>query len=287
MKKSKLSIGIILSLLSAFVYAFTVIIEKKYISDMSSEKILFLMYLGAGIGLYIIHLFSKKRPSKKNKITTKEVPKIIIIILCELISSFLIIEAIKYLNTSLVSLLEIFEIAATSICAYFIFNNPIDKEEKMAIVLVLIASFLLNYKQNIFDDFGIGSFFVILACIFWGISNNVTALISEKEPAFFTSIKCTSVAVLYLLIIVIKSDLTILYPELLLFGFLTYGLGILFYAMSTRYLGASRSTLIFSFCPIFGVILSIILYGDKITTTFIISFILMVISILLVNKAEN
>ena len=59
-EKTKDNIGLFLALISACLYAFNVIIEKKYIGNLSSEKILFLMYLGAGVGLYVIHLCSKK-----------------------------------------------------------------------------------------------------------------------------------------------------------------------------------------------------------------------------------
>lgn len=69
-KKILANIGILLALVSACFYAFNVIIEKKYIDKISSEKILFLMYLGAGIGLYFIHLLIRKKyKEKENKIT--------------------------------------------------------------------------------------------------------------------------------------------------------------------------------------------------------------------------
>ena len=60
MKKFKLKkhMGLILALTSAFLYAFNVIIEKHYITSISSESILFLMYFGAFFGLGFIYLFT-------------------------------------------------------------------------------------------------------------------------------------------------------------------------------------------------------------------------------------
>lgn len=287
MKKNKImirNIGLFMAIISAFLSAFNVIIEKKYIEYISSESILFLMYLGAGVGLYIIHLITKN--SKKitqNKITKKEVPKILIIVICELFASFLIIEAVKRVDASLVSILLIFEIIMTAICAYFIFKDPIDKNETTAIILMIIGCFILNYKSGVFSNVGISSFLVICACFCWGVENNITASISSKEPALFTSIKCGSVSILYLIITFIKGSLNISFPILVLFGFFTYGLAILSYAISTKYLGANKSTLVFSFSPVFGAILALIIYKESLTNTFFISAVIMICAILIIN----
>lgn len=283
-KKLMKRIGLLLALASALFYAFNVIIEKMYIDKLSSEKILFFMYLGAGVGLYIIHLFTKrKRVSKKNKITVKEIPKVMIIVVCELLASILIIESIKRIDSSLVSLLSVFEVVMTSLFAYYIFKDPISKYEFIAIILVIIASLILNFKYGILSNISLSSLLVIGACAFWGIENNVTALISAKEPEFFTSIKCMCVSLLYFGLIVVKGDFSFSYPILILFGFFSYGLGVWLYAVSTKYLGASKATLVFSFSTIFGAILAFIIFNEVITYTFIISAILMIIGIMIMN----
>ena len=289
MKKRLLyNIGLVLALVSACLYAFNVIIEKKYVDNMSSEKILFLMYLGAGVGLFIIHLLTKhKYKERENKITKKELPKIATIVICELLASFFIIEAVKNIDASLVSLLSIFEIIMTSLCAYLIFKTPIEKNEVIAIIFVLAGSFVLNFKNNIFSSISLNSLLVIIACLCWGIENNVTASISTKEPALFTSIKCGAVSLLYLMLVIIKGDFSFSYPILIIFGFFSYGLSILSYALSTKYLGASKATLVFSFSPIFGVLLAFIIYGEKLTSTFLISAILMIIGIIFMNYKRD
>lgn len=287
-KKVLANIGLLLALVSAFLYSFTVIVEKKYINSLNSNEILFLMYLGAGVGLLVIHLFTKnKYKERETRITKKEIPKIILIVICELLASFSIIEALKSIDASLVSLLTIFEIVMTSLCAYYIFKDPIEKNEVIAIVFVLLGSFILNFKNGIISNINVNSLLVIFACLCWGINNNITASISSKEPAFFTSIKCSSVAILYLILSIIDNGVTFQYPILILFGFISYGLGILTYAISTRYLGASKATLVFSFSPIFGVILSFIIYSEKLTVTFVISAVLMIIGILFMNYKKK
>ena len=282
------NMGVLLAILSAFLYAFNVIIEKKYVSNISSEMILFSMYLGAGFGLFVIYLCTRKKVSnEKNKITKKEIPHIVTIVICELVASFLTIEAVKVVNAGLVSLLSSFEIIMTAICAYFIFKDPIEKNEVISIILMIIGCIILNYQADILSDVGIGSLLVILGCLCWGIENNVTALISKKEPAFFTAIKCSAVALLYLVIVIIKGSFTIDAPELVFYGFFSYGLSILSYAVSTKYLGASKSTIVFSFSPIFGVILALLIYHEKLTIPFVISMIIMIIAIIYLHPKQK
>lgn len=288
MRKFKLKkhIGLILALTSAFLYAFNVIIEKNYITNISSESILFLMYFGAFFGLGFIYLFTKKKKSAQNRITKKEIPKVVIIVLCELFASLLMIEAVKLVDASVVSLLSVFEIVATAVIAYFLFKEPLDIKDVISILLMILACVILNFKQNFFSNISISSLLVIGGCICWGLENNVTASISKKEPEFFTSIKCGAVALLYLIIALIKGTFDISIPYLFIFGFFTYGLSILSYAISTKYLGANKATLIFSISPIFGVILAVLIYHDQLTISFLISIFIVLVALLLINTKD-
>ena len=288
MRKFKLKkhIGLMLALTSAFLYAFNVIIEKNYITNISSESILFLMYFGAFFGLGFIYLFTKKKKSAQNRITKKEIPKVVIIVLCELFASLLMIEAVKLVDASVVSLLSVFEIVATAVIAYFLFKEPLDMKDVISILLMILACVILNFKQNFFSNISISSLLVIGGCICWGLENNVTASISKKEPEFFTSIKCGAVALLYLIIALIKGTFDLSIPYLFIFGFFTYGLSILSYAISTKYLGANKATLIFSISPIFGVILAVLIYHDQLTISFLISIFIVLVALLLINTKD-
>ena len=281
-------IGVILALISAFFSALYVIFEKKYILLTNSESILFLMYLGAGLGLLITYLLTKNSSKiKQEKITKKELPQVALIVICELVASLLIIEALKIVSAGVVSLLLVFEIIMTSIFAYLIFKEPIENNELVSIVLIIIGFVILNLDINSISQISISSLLVIGACISWGLENNVTSLLSSKEPALFTSVKCLSVSILYLVIALIGNSLDISHPILLFYGFLSYGIGILTYALSTKYLGANKATLIFSFNPIFGVLLAITLYKEVVTTSFFISSIIMIIAIIILNKPSK
>lgn len=65
--------GYIFSFLSAFLYALDVPISKIYLDSVSSNELLFLMYLGSALGVFLFIMFSKSRKLllKKDKVTSK------------------------------------------------------------------------------------------------------------------------------------------------------------------------------------------------------------------------
>ncbi len=55
LKSNKLK-GFIFSFLSAFLYALNVLVLKKFLGDISSNELLFLLYMGSTIGILLIML---------------------------------------------------------------------------------------------------------------------------------------------------------------------------------------------------------------------------------------
>lgn len=55
LKSNKLK-GFIFSFLSVFLYALNVLVLKKFLGDISSNELLFLLYMGSTIGILLIML---------------------------------------------------------------------------------------------------------------------------------------------------------------------------------------------------------------------------------------
>lgn len=88
-----------------------------------------------------------------------------------------------------VSLLNNFEIVATSLIALLIFKEPIGKRLWVAIILITIASIILSVEDVSSLSFSFGSIFVLLATICWGLENNCTRKLSLKDPIQVVIIK--------------------------------------------------------------------------------------------------
>ena len=90
-----------------FFYALNVPLSKRLISKLSSNTLLFILYFGATIGFFLILLFRNKKFSLKP--VKGEVLWITGVIACDIIAAFLVVESLKYLNASTVSLLSALE----------------------------------------------------------------------------------------------------------------------------------------------------------------------------------
>ena len=75
--------------------------------------------MGSALGMFFIILFKKNERSFKPK--KEEIPFISGVMVCDVLAALLIVSSLKYLNASTVSLLNIFEIAATIITSCVIF----------------------------------------------------------------------------------------------------------------------------------------------------------------------
>lgn len=273
--------GFIFSFLSAVLYAINVPISKKFINELSSNELLFLLYIGSAIGVLIIILLNKKS-NKTLKPSKEERPYIGGIILCDIIAAILIVESLRYLNASTVSLLSILEIGATIIISTIIFKTKIYKNLILSVIFVTLGGIILSIDNTTNISLSLVILLPVVAAILWGLENNLTAKISNKNPLLLVFYKCLSVAIFNMIFILKDTNIFILmynYWYLLLLGFLTYGLSILYFAYSTNLLGASKTAIVFSLSPIFSTIFSIIIFKDKINTFFIISLLLMLIGI--------
>jgi drug/metabolite transporter (DMT)-like permease len=116
----------------------------------------------------------------------------------------------------------------------------------------------------------------------WGIDNNLTQHISNKDPTQIAQLKgivagATSLSLAVLLGMQIPVGMTILYA--LILGSLSYGLSLVFFIKALEGLGSSRSGAFFSFGPFVGALVSILILGETITLPFAVASILMILGV--------
>jgi len=70
----------------------------------------------------------------------------------------------------------------TALIALFIFKEKISKRLWFGIFFVTLSCILLSIDYISCLKFSIGSLFILLACILWGIENNCTKMLSNKDP---------------------------------------------------------------------------------------------------------
>ena len=272
--------GLLFAFLSAFLYDLNVPVSKYSLKTLSTNEILFLLYFGSVVGLFLLMLFNKKqkfslKPEKGESIF------IIGVIIFDILAALFIVESLKYIDASTVSLISILEISFTIVISHFIFKTKISKNLIIAVILVSIGGILLSFDSSTEFKLSIASMLTVFATACWGLENNLTAKVSDKNPLLLVFYKCFAVAIFNLLFILNINifELFINNWYLLVIGFFTYGISILYYVYAIKYIGISKTSIVFSFSPVFGALISLILFKEKITIYFVISLILMLMGI--------
>ncbi len=242
-----------------------------------------LLYLGAGIGMLLINIYRSIRNSVSHeaRLTRKELPFVVGMVVLDIAAPVFLMIALTLTTAANTSLLNNFEIVATAIVALFIFKEAIGRRMWFAIALITLASIILSVEDaNSSFSFSLGSLFVILACICWGFENNFTRMLSLKDPLQIVVIKGfgSGAGSLMIAVAMRQYSMNIFYILMaLLLGFVAYGLSIYFYISAQRTLGAARTSAYYAVAPFIGVLLSIIIFGQKMTWSFIIALTIMII----------
>lgn len=275
---------IVFAVLAAALYALNSPLSKLLLSSVSPEMMAGFLYLGAGIGMFIIHIFHKN--SDEKPLTKKDLPYTILMVILDIAAPILMMTGLKSATAANASLLNNFEIVATSLIALIVFKERIRKMLWAAIVLIVISSALLSFEDVSAFSFSIGSIFVIIACTCWGLENNCTRMISGKSPEEIVIIKGLGSGIGALIVaFMIGAPFPALstIPLILLLGFASYGLSVFFYVYAQRYLGAARTSAYYALSPFIGSFLSFIILHEQPTLMYDAALIVMIAGTVLVT----
>lgn len=267
--------AVLLAILAALLYGISAPISKVLLVELPPTMMAALLYLGAGIGMLIVSMvkaLSRKEPVEA-KITKRELPYVIGMIVLDIVAPIFLMIGLTMTTSSNVSLLNNFEIVATSMIALFIFKESVGRRMWIAIALITLSSMLLSIEDvgNFSFSLTLGSIFVIFASISWGLENNCTRMLSIKDPIQVVVIKGFGSGIGALLIANVFGDfeIKIVYMLItLLLGFVAYGMSIFFYISAQRELGAARTSAYYATAPFMGVVISWIVLKEPITPMF-------------------
>jgi drug/metabolite transporter (DMT)-like permease len=179
---------------------------------------------------------------------------------------------------------------ATAIIAIFFFHENAGKRLWLALACVTIAGVLLSWNTEN-NQFSIaGPLLVTLACIGWGVDNNLTRHISEKDPAQIVMLKgliagTVSLSLAFLLGKGITFQINILLA--LLLGAFSYGLSLVLFIQALKGLGASRTGVFFSFGPFIGAVASVIILKEWLGWVMFPAVALMILGVWLITHEKH
>lgn len=280
---------IVIALLSAMLFGVSTPISKYLLTNFNEFQLAGLLYLGAAVGVLPSIIFNRKIHIIKG-IDQKNIIKIIGAIgFGGVLGPVLLLFGLGYAQASSVSLWLNLELVATAILGIVFFKDHLGKNAWIGVFIAVFAGLLLTYHEG--NTGIIAILFITLACVCWGFDNHYTALIDGITSTHITFLKGIVAGIVNLTIGIVLQRSLPSYQWLLgavVLGVFSYGVSIVLYINSAQHLGATRSQVIFSSAPFFGLISSWLILSEQLQVIQIIAALLVGFSIwLMINTSHR
>ena len=226
----------------------------------------------------LLQCFRRNR-TKESPLSRADLPYTAAMVVLDIAAPVFLMLGLSRTTAENASLLNNFEIVATSLIALVVFREKISGRLWAAIGLVTLSSTLLSLEGVESFRFSTGSLFVLLACICWGLENNCTRALSGNDPLMIVVVKgfgsgSGALAVAFCTGETLPALPAI--PAALLLGFVAYGLSIFFYIYAQRVLGAAKTSTYYAVAPFIGTALSLAVFRQMPPLPYWIGLLLMI-----------
>ena len=278
--RSHLVPGVPLALASAFLFGASTPFSKLLLSRTDPQMLAGLLYLGAGLGLAVVHLGRNVvgLPRVEAPVRGSDLPWLAIVVFFGgLIGPLLLMLGLARTEAASAALLLNLETLATMAIAWLWFDENVDRHLLLGAIAILAGAIVLSWEGNeiVLDS---GAILVAGACLAWGIDNNVTRKLSSSDPVLIAMIKGLASGSVNVVLAILRGAPT---PPIAfmagaeIIGFMGIGVSLVFFVMALRHLGAARTGAYFSLAPFIGALAAISLLREPVTLKLMISACLM------------
>jgi len=276
--------GPLLALLAALLFGVSTPAAKCLGQDVNAFVLAGLLYLGSGLGLALWYLLSATGAAAPRgaPIVRADVPWLAAVVLLGGVAGpVFLMMGLQSTSAASASLLLNLEGLATMLVAWIVFRESVDGRLLFGATLILLGATVLSWNFDALS-YSSGAGFVALACLCWGIDNNLTRKLSVGDPVVIAMIKGLFAGVTNLSIgLVVGGEVPAagVVAMSALVGFFAYGTSLVLFVLALRELGTSRTGAYFSTAPFVGAFVSVLMLGDPVGPELLLAGILMLIGV--------
>lgn len=247
--------AVLLCLVSGALFGVSTPVAKALLDVTSPLVLAAMLYLGAALATAP---FALRRIETLSTLDARNRRQLLLAILCGgVIGPIAMLTALGYASATSIALWLSLESVATTLLAWGWYREHIHRRTLIALLLVVIASGVLAPLEVAAP---LAVLWIVIACVAWGIDNNATAVIDGLDAVQTTFAKGLVAGIVNLLLALAIEPSGTLFDggaatlaAGLCLGAASYGLSIVLYIQGAQQLGASRSQLLFSSAPLWGV----------------------------------
>ena len=272
--------GVPLALGSAILFGATAPFSKLLLGSVDPQLLAGLLYLGAGVGLAIVHLGRTLLGigTPEAPLARTDIPWLAAVVLFGgALGPLLMMLGLSRTEASSGSLLLNLEGLATMGIAWVAFRENVDGRLLAGAAAILAGALVLSWQGTGVSLDG-GGLLIAGACLAWGIDNNLTRKLSSADPVVLAAIKGLAAGSVNLVVAVARGAAM---PPIATtgaaaaLGFAGVGVSLVLFVLALRHLGTARTGAYFSSAPFVGVIIAVLLLGEPVTLQLVVAGLLM------------
>lgn len=238
-----------------------------------------LLYLGSGVGLSILRV-ARDRGFRHTGLTADQWPWLLGAIGSGgILAPILLLVGLTRIDASNAALLLNLEAVFTAVLAWLVFRENAGRRVVVGMLLIVTGGLLLTGLPLSAGQSTLpGASAIALACLCWGLDNNLTRKVSGADALFVAAIKGLAAGLTNLLLALLLGERL---PQVSVIGtamgvgLMGYGVSLALYVLALRGLGSARTGAYFSTAPFLGAAIAIVLFRSGVPATFWLSAALM------------
>lgn len=272
--------GVPLALGSAVLFGASTPMAKALLGSLDPQVLAGLLYLGAGGGLALVHVFRARvrLEAPEAPLRRADLPWLAaVVVFGGVVGPLLLMLGLARTSASSGSLLLNLESLATMGIAWVVFRENVDRRLLLGAACILAGAAVLSWRGE-GVAFDAGGLLIACACLAWGVDNNLTRKLSSADPVSIALVKGLAAGVVNLAIaLALGARLPAVSTTFatLVVGFLGVGVSLVLFVFALRHLGSARTGAYFSLAPFIGAVLSLAMLREPVSGQFVAAALLM------------
>lgn len=272
--------GVPLALLSALLFGASAPFAKVLVGSVAPQLLAGLLYIGAGVGLALVQggRAALGIPAAEAPIRRHDLPLLIAVVVCGgLVAPLFLMLGLQRTSAASGSLLLNLEGLATMLIAWAVFRENVDRRLMLGALAIVAGAVVLTWTGE-GAHLDTGAALIAVACLAWGIDNNLTRKLSSADPVIIATIKglaAGSANIALALLLGASMPSTLVLGAAALVGFLGVGVSLVLFMLALRHLGAARTGAYFSLAPFIGALIAVALLAEPVTGQLVTAGVLM------------
>jgi len=262
------------ALAAALLFGASTPFAKVLVGNMQPLLLAGLLYLGSGLGLGVLLLLRRARDAQAAeamRISRKDVPWLLgAVVFGGVVAPTLLMWGLSQASGATASLLLNVEGVLTAVIAWIVFKENADRQIVIGMVAIVAGGVLLSWAPG-GEMLSPGALLIVGACLCWAIDNNLTRKVSTNDAMVVACVKgllagACNTGLAWASGATLPAWSTV--GASLAIGMLGYGLSLTLFVVGLRTLGTARTGAYFSIAPLFGVVISLVLWPELPSASF-------------------